>query len=260
MIAPVVDFKHFRRALKANHVLGFHVLGRAVTGYGGIAPPPFSRFYMGGENDIRGFDIWSISPVAWLPSKASVPVLNADGSARTQKAIDTNGNVFFSPVTQDVPIYQLIWPGGDSSVVANMEYRIPIFGPLTLALFFDAGVNKIIFPSQLTLNPDRLSELNGQFPQAAFSNRAIIDTDTQRIRTSTGVEFQIMMPVVNAPFRFYWAYNPTILQKVLRPPVVADRSYFPNDASFINSVARFGQGIPFFEERSTFRFTVSRTF
>ncbi len=259
MIAPTVDFKFFRRALKPSHVLGFHLLGRLVTGYGGVAPPPFSRYYMGGENDVRGFEIWSISPIAWIPSFATVPVLNHDGSARTQKTI-VDGEVQSVPVLQDIPVYQMIFPGGDSQLVGNFEYRIPLVGPVTLALFFDAGINKIVFPNQLKLNPGRLAELNGRFPQAAFDGRAVIAPDTQKIRTSTGIEFQILMPVVNAPFRFYWAYNPTLTRTFLQPPVVADRSYFPNTASFINSVARFGQAFPFFEDRKTFRFTISRTF
>ncbi len=260
MIAPTVDLKYFRKALRPGHVLGFHALARAVTGYGGVAPPPFNRFFMGGENDIRGFDIWGISPVAWIPSAAAVPVLNSDGSTRTQKTVGADGRITFNPVTQNIPVNQLTFPGGDVSVVGNAEYRIPLFGPVTLALFADAGFNRIVFPSQLSLNPGRMNDLNFQFPQAAFDGAALVEADTEKLRMSTGIEFQIMMPVVNAPFRFYWAYNPLILQKFLQPPVVADRSFFPNDASFFNSVARFGQAFPFFEERSTFRFTVSRTF
>ena len=260
MIAPTVDLKHFRRAFWPSHVMGFHALGRLVTGYGGVAPPPFNRFYMGGENDIRGFDIWGISPVAWIPSQSAAAVLNSDGSARTQKVINDKGEVSFQPVVQSIPVYRLIWPGGDMSVVGNYEYRIPLFGPVTLALFADAGFNRIVFPSQLALNEGRLSELNGTFPQAAFDGRVVIDRDTEKIRASMGVEFQIMMPVVNAPFRFYWAYNPFVVRKFLQPPIVADRSYFPNQASFFNSVAQFGQAWPFYEDKSTFRFTISRTF
>ena len=53
-----------------------------------------------------------------------------------------------------IPIYQLVFPGGDTNIVANFEYRIPIVGPVTLAYFFDAGVDKLSLPSQLKLNPD----------------------------------------------------------------------------------------------------------
>jgi outer membrane protein insertion porin family len=144
--------------------------------------------------------------------------------------------------------------------VANFEYRIPIFGPVTLALFFDAGVDRLLQGSQLQLNPDRVQQLNSQFPEAAFPDRALVAAGTQKVRSSTGLEIQVLMPVVNAPFRVYWAYNPWIVQQYLQPPIVVDRSYFPNQATFLNAIAQFGQQSPFFEQRSTFRFTVGRTF
>ncbi len=259
MIQPTVDFKWFRPALKKSHVIGVHLLGAFVSGYGGRVAPPFNRYYIGGEQDIRGFDIWGVSPVAFIPSEATINVLNDDGSARMQKVI-VDGREEFVPVTQRIPIYQMIFPGGDAQAVGNFEYRIPIVGPVTLAAFFDAGINKILRPGQLTLNPDRLKELNGMFPQAGFDGRARVAEGTQRIRTSTGLELQVLLPVVNAPFRLYWAYNPTIVRRFLQPPIVADRSYFPNQATFINSVASFGQAFPFFEQKSTFRFTIGRTF
>ena len=106
----------------------------------------------------------------------------------------------------------------------------------------------------------KISDLNGQFPEAAFEGRAVVARNTQVIRTSTGVEFQVLMPVFNQPFRVYWAYNPTRVQDFIQPPIVADRSYFPNYPSFINSVASYGAPIPYFERRSVFRFTIGRTF
>jgi outer membrane protein insertion porin family len=78
-----------------------------------------------------------------------------------------------------------------------------------------------------------------------------------------------MMPVVNAPFRLYWAYNPQIVQEFLQPPVVLDRSSFANQATFVNALTRpaqlggaaeYLQANPFFERRSTFRFSIGRTF
>jgi outer membrane protein insertion porin family len=145
-------------------------------------------------------------------------------------------------------------------MVSNLEYRIPIFGPVILAAFFDAGLNKVSHPGQLSLNPGRISDLNNAFPSAGFDGRAKIAPGTQDIRTSTGVELQVMMPVVNAPFRLYWAYNPNITRTYLQPPIVVDRSVFPNNATFLNSVAQWGQATPFYERRSTFRFSIGRTF
>ena len=71
-------------------------MSRFLAGYGGKVAPPFARFYMGGENDIRGFDIWGISPIAFLPSSATVNVYNNDGTQRMQKQF-VNGVVRINP-------------------------------------------------------------------------------------------------------------------------------------------------------------------
>ncbi|HYP08744.1 MAG TPA: outer membrane protein assembly factor BamA [Bryobacteraceae bacterium] len=260
MIEPTIDFKYFRSGFRRGHVIGMHGLGRFVSGFGGRVAPPFNRFYMGGENDIRGFDIWGISPMAYVPSSSEVDVLNNDGTIRVQRFVDANGQEVLASQKQRIPTYQLIFPGGDTQVVTNFEYRIPIFGPVILAAFFDAGLNKISRPGQLRLNPSRVDVLNAEFPQAGFDARARIAPDTQKVRASTGLELQVMMPVVNAPFRLYWAYNPLIAQTVLQAPVVADRSLFPNQATFLNAVTRIGLPQPFFEKRSLFRFSIGRTF
>ena len=91
-----------------------------------------------------------------------------------RRRIDSTGNVVFSSVNQTIPVYQLILPGGDTSGVFNYEYRIPIFGPVTLAPFVDVGIDKLLFPSQLGLNSDRVTSLNSIFPQADFGKRAYI--------------------------------------------------------------------------------------
>ncbi|MBZ2184834.1 MAG: outer membrane protein assembly factor BamA [Bryobacter sp.] len=259
-IEPTIDVKYFRSGLRKGHVIGMHGLGRFITGYGGKSAPPFNRFYMGGENDIRGFDIWGISPLAYIPSQATVPVLNEDGSARIQRSIGADGKLILTNVTQNIPVYQIIYPGGDTQGVGNFEYRIPIFGPVVLAAFADIGVNRISMARGLNLNPGRIAELNGSFPQAGFENKAFLINFTQKPRMSTGLEVQIMMPVVNAPFRFYWAYNPMRVDDVIQPPIAADRSYFPNQTTFINSIAQFGQPSPYRERPRIFRFTISRTF
>ncbi|HEY2843481.1 MAG TPA: outer membrane protein assembly factor BamA [Bryobacteraceae bacterium] len=261
-LEPQLDIRHFRKGLKPGHVIAMHLLARYVTGYGGQVAPPFNRFYMGGENDVRGFDLWGAGPWAYVPNSAPVNVYNTDGSPRQQKTIDpTTGVVSLTNATQTIPSYQLVFPGGDTNIVANFEYRIPIVGrTVTLAPFFDAGMNRISNKSQLKLNPSRISDLNGQFPEAAFSDSAVLAAGTQVIRTSTGLELQVLMPVLNQPFRIYWAFNPTRVYEYLQPPIVADRSYFPNQTSFINSILTFGQPSPLFEKRSQFRFTIGRTF
>ena len=195
-----------------------------------------------------------------MASETLIPILNDDGSARQQKVIDSNGTESFVAATQKIPIYQLVFPGGDTQMIGNFEYRIPIVGPVNLALFYDIGANKILRTNQLTMNTDRVTELNSFFPQAGFDGKAYIAPGTQRVRSSTGIELQVLLPVVNAPFRIYWAYNPHIVREWLQPPIVADRSFFPNQKTFIESVRLFGQATPFPERRNQFRFTIGRTF
>jgi len=259
-IRPTLDAKYFHPApWHRSHILALHLMGSAITGYGGRYVPPFSRTFMGGEQDIRGFEIWGITPIAFIPSSGSVNVLNDDGSARTQKVV-SNGALTSANVTMTVPTYQLITPGGDTQLLGNFEYRIPIVGPVTLAPFFDAGVDKILRSNQLTLEPSRVGDLNSQFPQAGYSGKVYIAPGTQKMRASTGLELQVMLPVVNAPFRLYFAYNPSVVREYVQPPIVADRSSFPNNATFLNSIATYGQALPFYEKRTMFRFTIGRTF
>ena len=54
-IQPTFDAKYFHRGLKKMHVIGMHFSARLLTGYGGKSAPPFTRYFMGGENDVRGF-------------------------------------------------------------------------------------------------------------------------------------------------------------------------------------------------------------
>ena len=259
-IQPAIDVAYFRRGIFRSNVMGFHVNARFIAGYGGKVAPPYSRYYMGGEDDVRGFDILTISPVAFIPTSTTVNVLNNDGTAKVQRVVNSDGSISNSPVVQTIPIYQLILPGGDTATVFNYEYRIPIVGPVTLAPFIDAGVDRLTLPNQLGLNPQRVEQLDALFPQANFGSRAVIAPGTQKPRVSIGLELQVLMPVVNAPFRLYWAYNLSYVNTNLQPPVVADRSFFPNEATYLNALSAFGQSIPYDERRSLFRFSIGRTF
>jgi outer membrane protein insertion porin family len=259
-IEPVIDAKYFHRGLSPKHVVGVHFAGKFLTGFGGKTAAPFNRFFMGGENDIRGFDIWSITPIAFVPIESSVSLLNNDGTPRLQRVIDANGNPAFVPVTKAVPSYQLVTPGGDTSLVGNFEYRIPIFGPVTLAAFFDAGLDRLVNTNELVINPSRIAQLNSEFPQASFPNKAVVAPGTQGFRASTGLELQVLMPVVNAPFRVYFAYNPWTSRENIQPPIQTDRSNFPNEASFLNALTTIGNIYPYDLRRTLFRFSVGRTF
>jgi outer membrane protein insertion porin family len=266
-IQPTFDAQYFHASPRWHkNVLAFHLLATTITGYGGKVAPPFARSFIGGENDIRGFDFYSVTPIAFIPSSASVNVLNPDGSQRVQKQICQTaascqvGYPAAVNITQGIPTYQVITPGGDSHAVFNFEYRIPIFGPITLVPFFDVGANRILYPNQLTVNPGQILNLNSQFPAAAFTNKVKIAPGTQATRMSTGLEIDVILPIVQAPFRVYYAYNPSVVREYLQPPIVVDPSMFPNTTTLNNALASYGTAYPLFEKRGTFRFTIGRTF
>lgn len=257
-LEPAVEMKYFRSGIRKSHVIGLHVLGRLITGWG-FGPPPFDRYYSGGEDSIRGFDSWSISPIAYMPSSAAVNVLNNDGSPRVLKTI-VNGVLVFTNLTMQIPVYRPLSIGGDTNVVMNFEYRIPLRSPFTLALFADAGVNRATFQQKLRLYDSRIEELNAEFPQSGFIAHMPIERETQKIRVSLGPELQLMAPKINAPIRFYVAYNPAAERALLQIPPSFDRSYFPNTATYTNAMNTLGVPIPYQERRFMFRFSVGRTF
>src|SRR5437764_774706 len=111
---------------------------------------------MGGDNDIRGFDVRSLSPYGFLLSGANLPLTNPDGTAVPRDPLNPRQGIRTIPV----PLRTLIATGGDTNVVANVEYRIPLFGPVTLAPFLDAGINGILRTSQLRITDQTLNALN----------------------------------------------------------------------------------------------------
>ncbi len=145
--------------------------------------PFFERVFLGGEFDLRGFDIRSVSPLAI-----------------TRNALtDSTGNPIIDPKTGLPTFTESLFPvGGDTSLVGTVEYRVPIAGPLTLNGFVDVGTSTILRKSKLTIfGPDTVVQL--------------LDNTNNVIRMSTGVEIQFLMPMINQPFRLIFAYNPMVL-------------------------------------------------
>jgi outer membrane protein insertion porin family len=81
---------------------------------------------------------------------------------------------------------------------------------------------------------------------------------------STGIELQTMLPVVNAPFRIYYAYNALRLDGSATPPVPITRGMFPSGAAglytYQTTLSTLGSRFTLLEPRKTFRFTVATTF
>ena len=162
---PTVEAKYFKP--HRGNVIAMRGIFSMLSGYGGSVPPPFRRNFMGGENDIRGFRLWSVSPMAWIPDETDVQLFNDNGVPRTQIDI-VEGVEQVVGVTTKAPIYRLVFPGGDTRFVYNLEYRIKLFGPVVLAPFFDIGFNRNIFNDQVRLNSGRVDDLNNSFPPSGL--------------------------------------------------------------------------------------------
>jgi len=293
-IRPIVQYKKFIPIQNRRNAIGFNVQGSFISGFGGLVAPPFQRSYMGGENDLRGFDIRSVSPVAFLPSAGSITLTDPTGVPVPKDPQNPRaGNV-----TIPIPIDQITFPGGDLSVVTNLEYRITIYGPVALAPFMDAGIDPVVRKSQLQIATQQFQTVIGtQFgcpilTQTATANTCspgsvlipppsqdlqVLGSTNWRPRVSTGLELQMFLPVINAPFRIYWAYNPLRLDNPANPPIPITRSMFPglncppnaNNCGQSKAAGDYTYGLakqaysPSFllrEPRKTFRFTVATTF
>jgi outer membrane protein insertion porin family len=284
-IRPIVQYKRFIPVQNRRNALGFNFQGSFITGWGGLVAPPFQRSYLGGENDLRGFDIRSVSPVAFLPSVGSIVLTNPDGTPVLKNA----QNPGLGNLTIPIPVDQITFPGGDMSLITNFEYRITIYGPVAIAPFMDAGIDPILRPSQLEIASEQYDQVIGTYfgcpaqDQATSTSAtgtgctpgsllnplpkqqlAVLGSTNWRPRMSTGLELQMFLPVINAPFRIYWAYNPLRLDSPATPPIPITRSMFPNtaagDYTYHLAVNAYAPSFLLREPRKTFRFTVATTF
>jgi outer membrane protein insertion porin family len=264
-ITPTVEAKYFRPVRHKNsekpQAIGMHLLVASTTGFGGRVAPPFSRFYIGGEQDIRGFDIRTISPVAFYPSVGSV--CNRDSLGNKIWAVDGKGNPLVGTCgsSTPVPYWTPIFPGGDTEVVTNFEYRIPIAGPVNMAFFIDAGTPFIWRTSQLKIVPTALGQIQSQFPYFPIPQRIKpIGFTNFRPRSSTGIDVQVILPIVNAPFHVFYGYNVLRMNHTVMPPqTLPPETLFPNHATFEDAMSLF-QPFRLVDRKARVGFTVVRTF
>jgi outer membrane protein insertion porin family len=266
-VTPSVEFKYYHpvRNVRSEkpQAFGMRILAASIEGYGGRVPPPFSRFYVGGEYDIRGFDIRSISPLAFFPGLGQV--CNRDNFGNPILASGSNGQKggTCGSYTQ-FPYYTPIYPGGDTEIISNFEYRVPIAGPVTLAAFMDAGSAFVLRTNQLQIDTSipSLAQLSSEYPYFQLPTRLkIISTTNLRPRSSTGLDMQIILPVVNAPFHLYYGYNWLREDNVtITPPqVLPPQTMFPNEATYVAAEGLFHQ-FRLRERKGRVGFTVVRTF
>jgi outer membrane protein insertion porin family len=301
-IAPFVAFERFTSmhyltpSSTGHNVLGVRAQIGYVQGFGGAVAPPQNRFYSGGEAELRGFDVRGATPYGYVPNRVNVQLTNPDGSCVPR---DVNNPQDNQCIQVPLPVYGVASIGGDTNFTSNAEYRIPM-GPVTLSAFDDFGIDVVLNHGQLLQSPEGFASLlaplygcpvynngacQGGIPGSKVGPlgegfqpniRPIYGTNFVP-RMSTGGQIAVLMPIINAPFRIYYAYNPLRLYETpycndvilggKRGSCSAElitRSLFPpggaGDYTYAQAIQAYGSRYLFREPRKTFRFTVSTTF
>ena len=214
LVQPYAEAKWFIKdkwISKGRHVLGFHGRAQYIMPFGDtLAAPFFERYYMGGDYDLRGFDVRAISP--W----AVVSTIQTDNQGNPLIDFETG-----LPLRRDYvqPI------GGDLYLLGQMEYRIPIAGPVSLALFYDVGLSTIVNKNKLGFSES--------------TQVYLLDYTCDQVRSCTGVELQFMLPMINAPFRLIFSYNPNTFSS----------TFYTKDQIY-----------PYSEPKTNVQFTIGKSF
>jgi outer membrane protein insertion porin family len=297
-INPVVAYKryipmHYLVPTKGGrNVLGLRAQLAYIQGYGGNVAPPNNRFYSGGEQEIRGFDVRGATPYGYVPTRVNFQLTNPDGTCVPRDPTNPEDN---QCIQVPLPVYGVSSIGGDTSLTTNAEYRIPVVGPFTFSVFDDFGIDSATNHGQLIQSPEGFASLTAPlYGCPVFNNGACqggipgsdvgFRKDIRPVagtnfvpRMSTGAELSVLMPIINAPFRIYYAYNPLRLYE--RPfcndvilgqkqescsAELITRSMFPpggaGDYTYQEAIQSYGAQYIFREPRKTFRFTISTTF
>ncbi len=289
--SPAIAYRQFfpMKGLKVNreghNVLGYRVQFAHVAGFGGEVAPPQQRIYGGGESDVRGFDVRASTPYVLIPNRVLFNLTNPDGATVPRDPTNPSlGNIQIP-----IPVYRLQPIGGDTQLTSNVEYRIPIVNQVTFAFFTDFGLTFNAQASQLRQSAAGQSTIDSpSYGCPTFVNGACYGGTTLKFgqylntapgsnfvpRMSNGAELQVILPIINAPFRIFYAYNPLRLYKNLPQQLALPldapagtpslRSLFPNtDAgrfTYQQAVQFYGADYVLREPRKTFRLTVSTTF
>ncbi|MBL8149306.1 MAG: outer membrane protein assembly factor BamA [Blastocatellia bacterium] len=164
LIQPSFEVKYFTPIVNGEkpQVLGMRFLAEHVASFGrspasdslsfigGV--PIFSRYFLGGEDTLRGYNIRSISPIARIDrfitstnvqavdfiNGRTLPVLSGP---RRFRGVDQSVLNRFTFNNSLIPVLRPEFTpiGADTQLLYNVEYRVPLVGPLSMALFLDAG-------------------------------------------------------------------------------------------------------------------------
>jgi len=167
--SPTLSYTSFipvrKKKSKNAQVFGYRILAATVGSYATtpkirepnslsfISGVPYAeRFFLGSENDIRGYtdrQLGPIAPIAGYITTRNVivatsptgPAVPATGVPAETSNLLTGLGTFTGPSGANPILTSVNFRniGGDTELLGNFEYRIPIFGPVTLAAFADIG-------------------------------------------------------------------------------------------------------------------------
>lgn len=276
--SPNVTFSQFipvrRKNSKNAEVFGFRIQAATIGAFGvkskianantlsfisGI--PYYERFFLGSEYDIRGYNTRSIGPIAaidgYFTSRNVVVADNAIGTpvptaglsqATIETLIDlgTFTGASGKHITQTSRNYRVI--GGDTQLIGNFEYRVPIFGPVALAAFADVGtvfnrrkggdqaINSEFLPDQPFLGFSSLGSI------AAFStNRKTLEPGNDPFQQTFASGFVLDAsgnPITQSAYTAYCTAHPTECVDNQLPPTF--KQVFLRGDAQINQLVRVG--------------------
>ncbi|MGB8510083.1 MAG: outer membrane protein assembly factor BamA [Pyrinomonadaceae bacterium] len=238
--------------------------------------PIYERFFLGDETTIRGYNVRSISPLTPLDafitsqnvSVSSTPLGSAvavDGLSTTLRDQLIKIGTFTGPTGNNSLLLSrnFNFLGGDTQLLGNFEYRIPIFGPLQLAAFADIGSafnlttgNDQTFSTTFLADQPFLSSFGGLTELAARKNPGLAIAPFGPIDPRTGAPIRGLLIrgdrlISKEEFSNLQRVGP--LDPVTGLPFGVDSIFLRGDAQ-TNTVARLSQSL--FSKISDYRSSV----
>ncbi|HLF84327.1 MAG TPA: BamA/TamA family outer membrane protein [Blastocatellia bacterium] len=207
---PYVDYRRFWPLGRQNNdsrertALGFRIRASHIRAFGEAFPgqalstvrgvPIFRRFFLGGETEVRGYDVNSIAPLARV-NRLVISEINAEPLLSTEVR----------------PI------GGDTELLFNAEYRVPLIWRLSAASFFDIGAS---FAARRVIKESFETMTTVQSTGAPVTVVTVLkplkpgQDLLPSYRASLGGELRFPIPVLNIPLRLIFAWNPNAQKQV----------------------------------------------